>query len=161
MGHSDNQLIWMTRKPHAPILDALVAVEAWIDARRREVEPPPALTDTCFDGDGAVIASGEGVWDGSWNGREDGACTRAYPPFSTSRIAAGDDFAGDRFACALKPVAAALEDGTYGEQDLSGQRDRLETIFPLGVCDYDQPDPVRPAGLFGDADARVADAADN
>ena len=24
MGHSDNQLIWMTRKPHAPILDALV-----------------------------------------------------------------------------------------------------------------------------------------
>jgi hypothetical protein len=158
MGHSDNQLIWMTRKPHAPILDALVAVEAWIDARRRAVEPPPALADTCFDGDGAVIASGDGVWDGAWNGREDGACTRAYPPFSTSRIAAGDDIAGDRFACALKPVAAALEDGTYGELDLGSHRDRLESIFPLGVCDYDQPDPVRPAGLFGDADARVADA---
>jgi hypothetical protein len=55
-------------------------------------------------------------------------------------------------------VAAALEDGTYGELDLSGHRDRLETIFPLGVCDYDRPDPVRPTGLFGGAEPRVADA---
>ncbi len=156
MGHHDNQVIWMTCKPHAPILEALQAMADWIDARRRQAARPDLLADTCFDEDGQIIAAGEGVWDGHWNGREDGACTRAYPPYSTSRIAAGGDFAGDRFACALKPVATALTDGTYGDEDLGAHRARLEAIFPDGVCDNDAPDGIRPAALFPDGEASYA-----
>ena len=159
MGNSANQVIWMTRKPHAPIMDALLAAEQWIAARRAEQPRPAVLTDTCYDEDGTVIAQGEGVWDGAWNGRVDGACIRAYPPFSTSRIFAGDDVAGDRFACDLKPVTTALVDGTYGELDLETARARLEEIFPNGVCDYQRPDRMRPAALFQSEDSRYADAA--
>jgi hypothetical protein len=149
MGDNGNQVIWMTGRPHDPILDALGAMDRWLTARRQGAATPPEITDTCFDGDGRVIASGPRVWDGAWNGREDGACTVAYPPYGTSRIAAGGDYAGDRFACALKPVAAALGDGTYGERDLGPVRARLEEIFPEGVCDDARTDGIRPAGLFG------------
>jgi hypothetical protein len=151
MGDDDSQVIWVTDRPHAPILAALAALERWIDARRRGDPPPPEIADTCFDGAGTVIARGPGVWDGAWNGREDGACTRVYPSYATSRIAAGDDYAGDRFVCVLKPLATALGDGTYGELDLSEHRARLEAIFPEGVCDYDAPDPIRPPALFATA----------
>jgi hypothetical protein len=136
----------------------LLAAEQWIAARRAERPRPEALADTCYDEDGTVIAQGEGVWDGAWNGREDGACIQTYPPFSTSRIFAGDDLAGDRFACELKPVATALVDGTYGERDLTTERARLEEIFPDGVCDYQRPDRMRPAALFQRQDSRYADA---
>lgn len=53
--------------------------------------------------------------------------------------AAGEGVTGDVFKCSLKPVARALQDGTYDTVrfDVSQIR-RLREIFPQGVCDYAQ-----------------------
>jgi len=156
MGHADDQVIWMTSKPHTPILAALAALENWLVARRQGLERPAALQDTCFDKSGRVIAAGADVWDGPWNGRPAGTCTSVYPPYSTSRIEAGEDYRGERFACALKPVVRAIADGTYGQLELTAHRTRLEEIFPNGVCDYSAPDPSRPMNLFDTSGYRLA-----
>ena len=73
---------------------------------------------------------------------------------STSRILAGEDYAGDRFACELKPVARALADGTYGNVDMSPWAGELERIFPEGVCDYAAETPVARAVLADIRDRR-------
>jgi hypothetical protein len=160
MGNADNQLIWVTARPHTPILEALAALERWVAARRVGQARPADLSDACFDRGGGLIAAGDDVWDGPWNGRPPGACTTIYPPYSTSRIEAGDDYTGERFACALQPVAGAIADGTYGDVNMAPHRTRLEEIFPDGVCDYALPDPSRPPDLFGAQGNRVARSSD-
>ena len=60
-------------------------------------------------------------------------------------MVAGESIKGDTFKCALKPVARALRDGTYGEVRFTPpQRRWLERIFPHGVCDYGRPGIGRP-----------------
>jgi hypothetical protein len=59
-------------------------------------------------------------------------------------MVAGDSIRGDMFKCALKPVSAALEDGTYKSAFTAEQRSWLQKIFAQGVCDYRQPDQGRP-----------------
>ncbi|WP_395400492.1 DUF6351 family protein [Pseudoduganella sp. UC29_106] len=102
------------------------------------------FVDRCFAATGAVIASGADVWDGVLNARPAGACTRAFPIYSSPRIVAGDSIRGDMFKCALKPVSVALADGTYKAGFTPVQRAWLERIFPQGVCDYSQRDQGRP-----------------
>lgn len=152
-GDAGHQLIWMSSRPHAPLADILDLLDRWLANRRAnpqlsaaETRPADAM-DTCFTGDGTRIASGPSVWDGPWNGRPAGECTQRYPMHSTSRILAGEDYAGDRFGCALKPVAQALADGTYGTVDMSPWAGELEAVFPDGVCDYAADAPVARAVL--------------
>lgn len=145
MGHADNQVIWMTRKPHMPIRESLQALELWLDAVSSHpsksvlAAKPDSVKDMCFDGQGNVLASGESVWDGAWNGRAQGLCMQRYPSYKTSREIAGGSVAGDVFQCRRQSVAQALARGVYGEVDMSSSVERLMAIFPDGVCDYDQP----------------------
>jgi hypothetical protein len=99
---------------------------------------PPEFADRCVDAAGATIASGAGVWDGILNQKPPGACTRAFPIYSSPRMVAGESIKGDTFKCALKPVATALADGTYpaGAPFTVRQQEWLHKIFPDGVCDY-------------------------
>jgi hypothetical protein len=58
---------------------------------------------------------------------------------------AGAPIEGGIYRCALKSVAAALADGTYGSwQPTAEEVARLNAIFPQGVCDYSRPDQARP-----------------
>jgi hypothetical protein len=67
------------------------------------------------------------------------------PIHSTSRVVAGGPFTGSIYKCQLKSVAEAIADGTYGEWVPSTEeQQRLEAIFPTGVCDYSLPDAGRP-----------------
>lgn len=144
-GHADNQLIWVTRPDHQPYAEALDLIDRWLTRKSQGLGAPEDATDRCYSADGALLASGSGVWDGSWNGKPEGACTRRYPPLGTSRIAAGAPLSGDIFQCALKGIDDALADGTYGAVNMTAHRARLQAIFPDGVCDYSQPDTARPA----------------
>ena len=108
---------------------------------------PADAVDRCFATNGSEIARGDGVWAGILDDEPAGACTQAFPIFSTSRIVAGGPLEGGVYKCARKSVDAALADGTYapwvpGAADV----DRLEVVFPTGVCDYTKPDLGRPAG---------------
>jgi hypothetical protein len=146
-GDSDNQVIWFTGSEDnipAQIMAALGVLDAYLTTG----VPPAGFVDACYDSLGLEIASGTGVWDGILDAKPVGACTSAYPIFSSSRMVAGDDIAGDMFKCALKPVAQALTDGTYGTVSFADSEiDQLNAIFPQGVCDYSQPDAGRPPDL--------------
>jgi len=107
---------------------------------------PAEATDTCFYGDGTVLYAGDDAWDGIVDSKPDGACTNAFPIHATSRIVAGEPVDGDIFKCALKPVAEALSDGTYGDNSFNTtEQFILNGIFPTGVCDYSKPDLGKPA----------------
>ncbi|MEL7451415.1 MAG: DUF6351 family protein, partial [Pseudomonadota bacterium] len=149
MGNTDSHAIWMTRKPHTPVIEALNAIDTWLVHRKENPESgrPPELADACFDEGGQQIAAGPDVWDGPWNGRPEGACLSRYPAFGTSRTVAGGPVSGDVFKCHLQSVEAALSGGVYGEVDMAPWRSRLAEVFPGGVCDYAQGDAGRPADL--------------
>jgi len=156
-GNAGNQAIWVSDRKHDPTPQAFAALERWLSARRQEPQRtwselrPAAAADRCIDGRGATMFSGEHVWDGDWNGRPPGDCTRVYPMYGNPRMVAGDSIRGDVFKCALQTVAEALAAGLYEPVDMRPHQAQLERIFPQGVCDYRQGDVGRPADLL-DAD---------
>ena len=152
-GHSENQLIWFSDLPYEPFSDALNLMERWLDNMREDdslsvVDAKPSdATDRCYAGDGTLIAEGPGIWDGEWNNKPAGACTRVYPPFSNPRMIAGDDYASDILKCHLRSIDKAIADGVYAHVDMRPYRDELQRIFPIGVCDYSLGDAARPDDL--------------
>lgn len=166
-GHADNQLIWMSSKPHTPINEAFETIDNWmlniIDRPDLTVveNKPRVATDTCFDDEGEVIGSGIRVWDGDWNNREAGVCSKAYPHYKTSREVAGGGIAGDVFKCQLQSVSQAIMSGIYGEVDIAKHERRLQEIFPKGVCDFTQSDMGLPKGNWFSAYTAVAELSDS
>lgn len=93
--------------------------------------------DACFEPDGQLIAAGPDAWAGILDDHPPGPCTQRFPLFSNSRIEAGGPFTDDVFQCRLIPVASAIAGGMYGDwAPDAGQRQRLEAIFPEGVCEF-------------------------
>jgi hypothetical protein len=154
-GNADNQVIWFTdARPNGPQTDAIglafQVMDQWLANMRANPDrgvvgnKPAQATDRCFATDGTPIAAGPHVWDGILNDQPAGECTQRFPIHSTSRVIAGGPFDEDAFKCQLEPVATAIAHDAYGDwQPDKAQRDRLEQIFPTGVCDYDK----RPADL--------------
>ncbi len=160
-GHSDNLVVWFTdtipgQPKFSQSLQALQVMSQWLDNLRANPKKtvaenkPATAVDACFDRFGAPIASGDGVWGGIIDGAAQGACTKAFPLHTTSRIVAGAPIQGNMYRCALKPVATALADGTYGSwKPNAAERKQLEQIFPEGVCDYARPDQAAPTAARG------------
>jgi len=153
-GHADNQVIWSARRPYSPQGDALELLEHWIENMRADaslsiVEARPAdASDRCYSDTGHIIASGDAVWNGAWNDKENGECMKVYPIYSSPRLVAGDDHFGDIMKCLLQSVDAAIGNGAYAPIDVSTHRDDLHRIFPSGVCDYSRGDVGRPEDLL-------------
>ena len=149
-GHADTQLIWFAQMPYSPLDDALELLERWLENMRADENltaadaRPGDATDRCFDDAGQLLASGSTVWDGAWNGKDDGACMQHYPTYRNPRLVAGDDFAGDIFKCHLQSIDAAIAGGLYAPVDVTAHRDELQRVFPSGVCDYSRGDVARP-----------------
>ena len=142
MGHHDNQVMWVTRKPHTPIKQALDALDKWIVQQKNTpyndviASKPADVMDRCWDMKGKVVAEGDNVWDGEWNGKPKGDCLARYPAFKNSRWVAGDSVAGHTFKCQLQPVEEAIAKGVYGKNAMQSVLGDLKRIFPGGVCDY-------------------------
>lgn len=150
-GNAKNQVIWVANKEHTPVPAAFTVIDEWManirqNPDKRVTDNKPSLAvDSCFDQDGAIIASGDRVWDGAWNNRSVGDCTKIYPSFSTSRMVAGEDVTGHTFKCALQTVDSAISiNSVYGDIDMAPYLARLREVFPEGVCDYQQLDPGQP-----------------
>lgn len=159
-GNADNQVIWMTEEPHTPLKEVFDYLDDWIlniqTSNNKNVagNKPLGLKDSCFTGEGELIAEGPNVWDGKWNHKEDGPCIKAYPNYQSSRNLAGSDITGDIFKCHLQAVDLALDHGLYGDIDMAPYHDRLEQIFPKGVCDYGKGDAGRPDDIFTNIDLK-------
>ena len=123
------------------------AMVRWLDSRAtgevQENEMPEFASDRCLDDNGNLIARGDGVWDGTWNGKNEGVCTQQYPFFQSSRQAAGDNSTASVLFCHLVSVKDAIESGVYAPLDASPYQTQLETLFPDGVCDYRQGDMTK------------------
>jgi hypothetical protein len=99
------------------------------------------------------VETGAGAWTTAAPTEVDGVtvgpCAAHFPLHSTSRIVAGGPITGDVYKCHTKSVTRAVADGEYGGWIPTGADiDRLEEIFPNGVCDYAQPsvgDPSQPS----------------
>ncbi len=142
-GNSDNMLIWVAEPDFDPTSLALTALDHWLETGHK---PAHLGQDACWDEQGALIAAGDGVWDGDWNGADQtGACMQRFPVFQNSRNVAGMPRNSDIFQCARVPVDEAIERGFYGDLDVRPHQEMLERIFPDGVCDYEQGDQGRPA----------------
>lgn len=147
-GDAANQVIWFTdARPDGPRFDqtpeALAVIDEWMANIRSHPwrgvagNKPALAVDRCFATDGTQIAAGRDVWDGILDRRPAGACTKAFPLYSTSRIVAGGPIEGGVFKCRLQPVARAVARGVYGSWSPSAaERARLESVFPTGVCAY-------------------------
>lgn len=151
-GDASNQSIWFTAAPapgapgarfdQTPM--ALRVLDQWILTG----EKPAAAADSCFDVGGNLIASGASVWNGILDDGPKGACASQFPPFGTTRTVSGGPIEGGVFKCGLQSVRSALKRGVYGSwKPTDAERDRLEAIFPEGVCDYSKADRMRPGGL--------------
>lgn len=150
VGTAGNQVIWFTdARPEARFdqtPEALAVMDRWMANIKAHPERgaagnrPQLAVDRCFDTDGHQIAAGPAVWDGILDRRPAGACTRQFTIHETSRTVAGGPLQGAVFKCRLQPVRAALARGLYGSwRPDPAQLQRLEQIFPTGVCDYRKP----------------------
>ena len=134
-GHNDNHIIWFTECSqldlvtldwdcnYDPTGNALDVIDEWLEMRNqpnRELaqRKPKGAVDTCIAADGTTLYSGSDAWDGILDDK----------PF------------GDIFKCALMSIDEfSLANGYNAEFDDS-EKQRLDKIFPSGVCDFSQPD---------------------
>jgi hypothetical protein len=83
-------------------------------------------------------------------------CNTLYPSYSFTRQAAGGPLDGNVLKCQLRPVDPA----DYGTTLSATDRQRLERIFPSGVCDWSKPGlnqtRVVPWASFGPAPDSLA-----
>lgn len=162
-GNADNLAIWMIGAGDddletAFVMKAIKLETQWLDNQSR----PASLKNACYKADGTLIAEGEDVFKGEVSADGDqvlggiwpsgapnpGPCTQVYPIYSDARVASGLNVSDRVFKCALKPVNAALNDGTYGAVTFTvAQQLKLAQIFPTGVCDYSKPDQGLPVGF--------------
>ena len=109
---------------------------------------PAGASDSCFNADGSLLATGPNVWNGILDSGPKGACAQAFPPFGTSRIVAGGPIEGGIFKCHLQPVEEGARTRPVRVVDADRRRGRPpEAIFPTGVCDYSKGDAGEPNGL--------------
>ncbi|MFT4925286.1 MAG: hypothetical protein ACI8WB_001378 [Phenylobacterium sp.] len=152
-GNAQNQVIWMSHEDHDLTAQAFTTIDHWLANIRQQPQhsvaqnKPAAAADLCVDAKGDVIAQGDSVWDGKYNGKATGLCSKVYPIYATSRIQAGDSWAGSTFKCQRQSVAQAIKKGLYGQRDMGLLQPQLEQIFSDGVCDYEAGDVGRPTGI--------------
>jgi len=152
MGNHDLQIIWLSELPLKPFHDAVYMMDEWLtraDANggNYRAAKPDSAEDFCQGKDKEILYKGKNVWDGDWNGKPEGECTKLMPFYQSTRNVAGEDISSDVFFCTLIPVEKAIRDGLYGDYDMLVYKQTLEEIFPTGVCDYRQPDRARPPAL--------------
>ena len=152
-GNARNHLIWFVDGEGSVETRALEVMDAWLENiqanpdRNVATAKPRRAVDACFDSDGNVISQGDDAWDGILDEKEPGPCTahEKFEVYSQSRYQAGGPITGDIFKCQLKSVEKALRDGTYGDVTFTDEEvERLNEIFPHGVCDFTKPDAGEP-----------------
>jgi hypothetical protein len=146
-GHHDNQLIWAYNQSEvsAPSIVAFEAMDAWLAAMEADdtdqplaekvlANKPAGLTDQC------LVADGNG---GAQNvGLESSSCPVKFG--KSPRQVAGGPVAEDILKCELKPFNLSSADyllaATGNPVEFTpDQRNRLQTVFADGVCDWSKP----------------------
>ncbi len=109
---------WLTAAEQTPASDG-----SWAD--RLAAARPASAADRCVLPDRTEV-SGPGIYDPGT------PCTDAYPLHASPRQVAGAPRSGEILACSLVDV----DPEAYGVELSESQRQRLQSVFPDGVCDW-------------------------
>jgi hypothetical protein len=150
-GHAKNQVIWIgpprpIRGEEAPDpaqrvnlsalsldtmtqwLDAMAADSSKLSLKKVVKHKPKTAVDACFTEDGKKIKE-------KMTFTSKGKCNTLYPVHSEPRMVAGAPLTNDIVKCQLKPI----DYRDYKVSFSDAQKDRLQAIFPKGVCDFSKP----------------------
>ncbi len=141
LGHHDNQIIWRygpsLLPPEGLAGESLEVMDAWISAIKADVSDDPieekvrknkpeAAKDFCLIGnDYETKITDFSVCDAD--------PVLAY--YQSPRQIAGGPLAENILKCELKP----LDRDSYSEEFTDAQWQRMEAVFPEGVCDWTKP----------------------
>jgi hypothetical protein len=135
-GNLTNVLLGSIGEANAPV----VVLDEWLTAAsegdpgepiadRLAAAKPASAVNRCVLPSGEVVTGGWELYD------EEGPCREAFPVHEEPRMAAGQSRRGDILKCAL----ADLDRASYGVEFSDAQFERLQRVFPDGVCDWAQP----------------------
>jgi hypothetical protein len=142
-GTTANLVMWTVPRGTVPGVNlprmALLAHNEWLeniladDARVPYLHKvirnkPPTLKDACWDASGTKYEELPTLDPAA-------RCNQLFPVHGNVRVAAGGPLSGEILKCRLKPVRAA----DYSVKFTSGEMERLEAIFPEGVCHWSKP----------------------
>lgn len=144
-GHARNHVSITT--PPGPAaaeaeLQALADMDAWLTARTRLAAAKPYLSEDALTrlsrprdlADGCVTPDGERIV-AELTLDPTSACNQLYPYHRNPRVVAGGPTSSDVLKCRLAP----LDPSRYQVAFTDDQWQRLETVFPDGVCDWSRP----------------------
>jgi len=152
-GHHNHQIIWVSDENYTPLTEAFSYIDQWMMNIKANPEKaswqvkPVNLQDACFNQEGEIIYQGENAWHGQWAQQPPGACSQEFRLFSNSRIQAGGPWSGNIFSCKLISIKQAIAEKMYAMTDMSPYQEKLEQLFPDGVCQFDAGDQGKPDKL--------------
>jgi hypothetical protein len=123
---------------HRVQLYALAKMDEWLTNLANDTSSSPGmekivrakptdLVDSCYTPSGDRIVETQ-----TFTG---GECNALFPTFPSPRMVAGGPVTNNVLKCQLKAVD--LED--YKVTFTKAERDRLQSVFPSGVCDWKKP----------------------
>ncbi|MDT8429263.1 MAG: DUF6351 family protein [Pseudomonadales bacterium] len=145
-GHADNYVIRRHGSSISLADENLALMDQWLAALAEDnsndalldriVRARPAeLQDDCFTEAGERIVESAVYDTNSLYDNTGSRCNTLYPPHAGLRLIAGGPLSNDVLKCELKPLD--FED--YRVEFTDEEKQRLETIFPAGVCDWEKP----------------------
>lgn len=150
-GHADNYVIRRHQSSLSLADENLMLMNRWLDAIKADNSNrplldriagarPTELADDCFTPEGQRIVEPavfdvERILNNTQADADQGRCNQLYPPHAGLRLVAGAPLSNDIMKCALKPIN--YDD--YRVEFTVEEKQRLEAIFPQGVCDWSQP----------------------
>lgn len=132
---TDNHVMWRGAVPYPVAWNMFIEwVEAVADDSSRRSprdkvarNKPDAARDGCWASSAQFIAEPQ-----TFGSAPNSTCNTQFPSFGFPRLVAGGPLAADIMKCRLKPVSAR----DYTATLTSAEMDRLQGIFPRGVCDW-------------------------
>ncbi|MDX1568352.1 MAG: DUF6351 family protein [Longimicrobiales bacterium] len=145
-GHADNYVLLRHGRDLSLTDTVVAAMDEWLTAIGRDTLPgtraekvvrnrPADLVDACWDADGQKIVEPQTFEMDRIYDNTQGRCNTLYPPHAGPRMIAGGPLTNDVEKCRLKPLDPTDYDVEFTEEEW----DRLERIFPEGVCDWSRP----------------------
>lgn len=145
-GHAGNYVLRRHSRDLSLVVENLELMDRWLARIQaandqgsildRIVRARPAdLQDDCFAGNGEQIVEEPQYDRQRLFDNTQGSCNSLYPPHAGLRLVAGGPLSNDVLKCQLKPI----DYDDYAVTFSDAEKQRLQTIFPDGVCDWEQP----------------------
>jgi hypothetical protein len=145
-GHAENYVLLRKPRSVSRALENLASMDEWLTnlALDTSSEPraekvvrarPAGLVESCWDEEGGRISEPQRYDESALYDNTAGTCNALYPPHTGPRMVAGGPLTNDVLKCQLK----SLDRADYSVEFTEQEWERLQRIFPDGVCDWSRP----------------------